>query len=361
MFEKIQSFIDRFREKSNSDTSVNGMLRLVTECGIEALPEVLGELAFAHGEGTILTVAEIKSREIFCTTDGNAKGLIRNIVHSIFSLERKCYFLVGQKSSVLFRKGIECLRIIPLSFGEEARYALIIELPKMEKALPRQYYDVLALCVTAIKSKQDISSVGSVDELSKLKTRDVLLLDAKNRYETDKNCKIVCLALSEDSIFKKGQIKELPVYHARCAEILKEETDIVYSISMGVFAILATGNEFDVIADVNNLIDRCFEGEIELKAGVSVLEKDEYLSLYLAERGARSAKEGQVIFVRDKDSIYTKEDVYSTFRDPGTLAIGEEVETIDFTANSKKSEDGDLEFQFESKEQENADEEACED
>lgn len=337
----------------NKDGVLHEMLRLMSECEEGALDEVLSAFLNAHAQGTFLTVVDARTRDILATTDRGNEQLLRSIVYSIPGLDRKCYFLVGQRCSVVFRRDIDCVRIIPLVMGKRMEYALVVEQPKQVKTLPRQYYDLLALCVYCETLKKDLWNAGQIERVSRLKNRSVFLKDAQEHL-AETGYKIVVISLSEDALFKRGEIRKISAYHGKLADYLKKDIPVLYALDIGSIAFLCKGAEYDVIADVNGLIDGCMEEGFDVCVGISSLEDDVYQSLYFAEKGSRMAGDGQVIYIKDKDSLYTREDIYETFRDPSVYALGEDIKTATFRPfqEPRQKDEPDLTYEWNEVEEE---------
>lgn len=337
------AFINKWLHKSENKKihtdNIGDMLRLFCECEEDPLKEVLMYLSDIKKEECILSIVNASTREIVASTIKDM-SLTQTIVYSISRLDKKATYKKGQRTNVIFRKGISEVLVLPLMACGSVKNCLLMELSEEEKALPRIYFDALSLMAETYQLKKTMNRFALYDPVSNLPNRSVFFEDAKNK-KISLSVKIVVISLCEETLINRGLLKEKGTYQMRLKNLLKKHVESVYFLGGSGFSFFSYGKEFDVVADVNAIMDKLLEEDIPAKCGISALLEDEYLSLYLAERASMSATCAQVIFIKDKDSIFTREDIYASFRDHENISIGEAIQTVSFKPFSKEDESGD--------------------
>ena len=281
---------------------LSGLVRVLTEYEDDYLEEMLGMLKPLYGEESVLSIISLESREVLASTD-TAVSEIEYMVRSIVELDRKCYYLRNEKNSIRYRKGINSIRVVPLTYRKSVSHVLIVEQDKNHSVVADRCMEILAIASHAYTVEQALEHSTYADRITSLPNRDALVRDI-SAITSDGVLYLGLLSIKRSAVLALGENPE--GYENILSFVIKILKDVygsrVYCIGEGLFSVFKKGRAYDCVAALQDVMDRCLvPNALPVKGTISVIDDDVLLALYRCEKACDGASSDAVVFIRDKD------------------------------------------------------------
>lgn len=275
---------------------MESLLRMVAEGGTETFCEVLSLLAVAHGEGTTLSIVRASDRKVIATSERISGGALEAFVGTIPYLNRACYYARRERTNLVFRKGVACVRVKPLIFGGKTEHVAVLELRSMAPLLQKRYFDLLSV----------LAREYILDETLREKAESEPFGDAEaclTALRGQKGASVAVYGLCDVDLFDENVACNTSDYAVRLGKVLSEGGETPYRVGRCSYALVLDGDGIDIAEAATAWLDACYEeGLVETRLGCAASGGDARLALYLAQRGCAGAQKGEIKFVGQEEA-----------------------------------------------------------
>lgn len=291
---------------------LSGLMRILAEYENGYLEEMLGMLRPVYGEDSVLSIVSLEERTVLASTDECVLD-IEYMARSIAELERKCYYLRNERNSIRYRKGINCIRVVPLVFRKAVSHVLIVEQTENLSVVADRCMEILALAVNTCILEQRLLTDSSTDSHTNLPNRDALVRDIPN-IMGENALYLGFLSVRRSDVLAIGQTLEV---YGRILDfvtrlLVEEYGKQVYCVGEGLFAVFKKGRSYDCVAALQDVMDKCISpNAIPVKGVLSFIGEDMLRALYQCERASIGASSEAVLFIRGRDvDVDTVEEMF---------------------------------------------------
>lgn len=300
------------RSKLHKDNDWQGealaiMVRIISSGTGNSLLEILSYLAPMYGNGSVLSLVNIKNREVIETLDTEHVAEVNKVALSIKELGYGGYSMRHEKTGVCFRRDFDCVRFIPLMYRDSASYMLLVEQKEKRKAdfeESDRCIELLAIAVNIRISELSLKNAAFVDPFTQLPNREKMVRKISACLAKEDRKENTCVGLLS---FFCGEVQSDTEYEKR-AELMRSVVGIVkkqynnefFLVSDGVIGFVSVGDVYALNSAMYDILEKCMEiPELSTSGVVCVTGEDARRCLYLCENALTETEEGVIDIVRE--------------------------------------------------------------
>lgn len=300
----------------NMDTAgvVSSMVQIIVDNTENYLVELLHILNPMYGASTLTLVTD-EGTIVASTLEALPWQVIERVVESIPDLKKNTFYLRSRRNQVWFRDGFECVRVVPLLYGDNYIGSLLVEQRKNMEFNNRRIMNVLCLGLHSYMYEGTLERAYQYDKVTGLPNRDRLLECLNKRMADGAYMGMFFLVNASEIIGGKGFVALDEIMRTAAAVVKKDCNGEVFMAGEAKIAVvIEKDKQYKCAARMQDCLDKLIEQvpDAEFAASLAPVEESAYRVFYLCEKVCDEPKKDTVLIIRatedwDDDSV---NDVY---------------------------------------------------
>ncbi len=330
---------------------VSSMVQIIIDNSENYLVDLLNTMRAMYGTAALTLITD-EGNMVASTLEALPNQAIERVIESIPDLMKNSVYLRNRRNSVWFREEYECVRVIPLLYGNNYVGSLLVEQQKNVECNNRRILNVLSIGLHNYLCEDSIAKACQYDKVTGLPNRDQLLECLNRRRDDGIYMGMFFLVNASEIVFNKGFVFLDEIMRIAAAVVQKDCAKEVFVAGESKLAVvIEKDKQYKCVAKMQDCLDMLIEKipDAEFAASLAPVVGSAHRVFYLCEKVCEDPKKDTVLVIREAqnwDDDCT-DDVYMS----GKYREKEEEVLMDVKVEEVKAEESVQEQEFEEKDE----------